>query len=907
MRIYALQCNYQKNPIGIELSNLTFSWSVDFAPEEVVQKSRFLLSDDRLFQNIIFDSKESPDTDLKSYAYSPDLSLQSGKKYYWKIQISNAQGQITESEIASVEGGHPEGAWIGKWIKPPFSRELHPILRKSFHLGSAQFSELQAARLYILGLGLYEAYLNGKKIGEEFLTPYCTDYRYWAQYQTYDVTALLCEGENILDVWLGNGWYKGRFGYLANGQLREYYGDEFSLLADLFIVGESGQQIIATDTSWISLKSPVVISGIYDGEIYDARKEEALRNPTKRDVSPVVLAQEPNFNLSPMVGVPVVAHEQHPLYELIHTPAGEWVLDFGQVVTGWVEFTVDASLDARILLEHGEVLQQGNFYNENLRTADAIFKYISSGKKERVRPHFTFYGFRYVRVTGMSKEDIRRADFVAVSLYSNLEEIGFIETGNAKINRLIENTKWSMKGNFLDVPTDCPQRDERCGWTGDAQIFSASASYHMQTSSFFRKYLKDMLYEQKEKDGAVPYVVPDILTVGREKLAEPPFDMSEDLWGEAGAAVWGDAATIIPWTMYLHSGNVIWLEEQYENMKLWTDFIKQMDEKHCGGKRLWTCGFHFGDWLSLDVAGDVSGMDNREGGTDKHFVASIYYMYSAYLTAQAAKVLGKADDFEYYQKLSDEVRAAILRTYVKGLGELSIRTQTAYVLGIHFHLFDSQEAITEAGRRLHELVAEREMHLATGFVGTAYICSALAQSGFQETAYTLLLNEDYPSWLYEVNLGATTIWERWNSILPDGRISGTGMNSLNHYAYGCIVQWIYEEICGLKISRSGIFAEGQFGVAAQTMLIAPHSDLRLGRASARVSFAAGVYESGWEYFEDGKSICYRFKVPAGCQAKFVADQTLYDIRLNGEVFSSVDLLQDRIFSQGSYVVEASLA
>ena len=882
MKIVNLRVNDQVNPIGIDLKNVTFSWEVREARGTRQACSEFLLAEDEGFSQILFDSGE---TLLSPAAYTPDLSriLEKGKTYYIQVSVTDETGDTAKAQ-AHFEGGKA-GAFAGNWITSPMTAEIHPVFRKKFTLTGEEAA--QRARLYICGLGLYEAYLNGEKIGNQFLTPYFTDYRYRVQYQTYDIAPLLKEGENVLDVWLGEGWYKGRFGYLVGGQLREYYGDEYKLIADIQI----GEKVIGTDETWMCLRSPILTSGIYDGEVYDARRDAAIAAPGYRDIAWAKLTSAPRAQLVPMTGLPAVRRETFPVKEIIHTPVGETVLDFGQEITGWVEFEAEAPLDRRIILQYSEVMQDGCFYNENLRSATAEFRWISDGTRKAARPHFTFFGFRYVKVSGITVDETNRADFTAVAIYSDLEETGRITTANAKINRLIENTKWGEKGNFLDIPTDCPQRDERCGWTGDAQIFANAASYHMRTQSFFRKYLRDMADEQREMGGAVPYVVPDILTIAQEKCAEPPFDVTEDLWGVGGASVWGDSAAIIPWDMYLHSGNLKWLAEQYDNMKQWVDFIISMDENHCGGKRLWTCGFHFGDWLSLDVEASDNDMDNREGGTDKYFVASVFYFYSAQLTAKAARLIGKEEDAAYYEKISAEVRAAVRAKYVTGPGELSIRTQTAYAVAIHLNVFDEEEK-QAAGERLAELLHLWKDHLATGFVGTAYLCDALTETGHADLAYTLLFNEDYPSWLYEVNLGATTVWERWNSLLPDGKISGTGMNSLNHYAYGVIVEWIYRSVCGLQLTE-----ERPAGAA---VVLAPHPDARLGEAQTCVRFAGGTYEAGWKM--DGNRIRYTFTVPFDCELCFKADRPLKDITLNGQ-----QVLEETLavpFRAGSYVIEA---
>ena len=887
MRIGHLRVNDQKNPLGIELSKLVFSWEVTEAAGLHQKHSRLEIAWDPEFSMLVYDSGERI---LPSFGFTPELEdrLEDGAPYYWRVAVTDDTGDHAVSAPASFEGGR-RGSFRGKWITPAFTHEVHPVLKKSFSLAS---TELQSrSRLYICGLGLYEAYLNGERVGDQFLTPYFTDYRYRIQYQTYDVAPLLREGENTLEVWLGEGWYKGRFGYMAGGQLREYYGDSFRLIEDLVI----GDRVIATDEDWQCLRSPVLNSGIYDGETFDIRRLAAIRTPSLREITPVRLAEAPAAPLVPMVGLPVVRRERFAVAEVITTPRGETVLDFGQELTGWVEFTLTEQdrRDQHILLQYGEVLQDGCFYNDNLRTAQAQFQVITDGSRhEAVRPHFTFFGFRYVRVTGMTVTADNAGDFTAVALYSDLEEIGEITTANDKINRLILNTKWGQKGNFLDIPTDCPQRDERCGWTGDAEIFAGAASYHMRTGAFFRKYLRDMADEQREKDGAVPYVVPDVLTVGREKLAEPPYDMSGEDWGEAGASVWGDAATIIPWQLYLHTGSLSRLAEQYDNMKQWTDFIVRMEETHCGGSRLWSCGFHFGDWLSLDAEESDSDMDNREGGTDKTFIASVFYMYAARLTSQAAALIGKQEDAVSYGQRADEVRSAIRAKYLDPVctGGLTIQTQTAYATAIYLGVFEEAE-LPAAGEALVQLVHDRHDHLSTGFVGTAYLCDALTKTGHADVAYTLLFNEDYPSWLYEVNLGATTIWERWNSLLPDGHISGTGMNSLNHYAYGVIVEWIYSAVCGLVLDPTH--------PAGQRVILRPHPDARLGSAEASVRFAVGSYRAGWQL--DGERITYTFTVPFDGCVLFRPDQALSDLTLNGQSVTAEAITGP--FHAGTYTIE----
>ncbi len=904
MKIQALKTNYQVNPIGIDLKNITFSWEVTEAAGSRQKSARFLLSGDKDFKETIFESSEEK---LNSTAYTPNLEgvISPGKTYYWKVEEEDETGDSGESRTATFEGGHPEGEWHAKWITPPFTAELHPVFRKEFKITTDILNKLERARLYICGLGLYEAYLNGKKIGEDFLTPYCTDYRYWIEYQTYDIASYIEEGENRIEVMLGEGWYKGKFGYLNAGQLRDYYGDKFKLIAELDLILSQGKDeakhfYIGTDADWQTVKSPVILSGIYDGEDYDSRIEKEKDDPAQRFyVTGSLVTKQPQGKLSPMTGVHVRHRETFKVKEIITTRTGETVLDFGQEITGFVSFVADAPADTRIILDHGEVLQDGVFYRDNLRSARARFTYVSNGEKKRVRPHFTFFGFRYVKVRGMKVDETNKDDFEAWAIYSDIEETGGIETSDEKLNRLIENTKWSEKDNFVDIPTDCPQRDERCGWTGDAQIFSSAASYHMQTPAFFRKYLKDMELEQREKNGSVPYVVPDVLTVARIKKAEPEFDRAKDEWGEDGASVWGDAATIIPWNMYIHYGNTAWLKEQYSNMKQWVDFIRYMEKNYCGDKRLWTCGFHFGDWLSLDAEGD-----SREGGTDKYFVASVFYMHSARLLSKAAKVLGKKEDEEAYERLFKEIREALRREYLNESGELKYDTQTAYVIGIHLDLFDEEEK-KKAGDHLSRLLKENNDHLSTGFVGTPWLCGALSETGHIDQAFTLLLNEDYPGWLYEVNLGATTIWERWNSLLSDGSISGTGMNSLNHYAYGSVAEWIYADLCGLTLDESH--------PGSKKVILKPCVDQRLDYARAFIHTAAGLYKASWEWDKsrEGDYIKIEFTVPFDAEVEIALPFALEEVVVRDKdkdtvISDGAANINRQIFFKGSFMITGAV-
>src|SRR5690606_35640981 len=506
------------------------------------------------------------------------------------------------SDTAWFETAKMDEAWQAQWITPDFEdNRIHPILYHHFDLPARAV----AARAYICGLGLYHFELNGKKVGDEYFTPYCNAYDQWIQYQTFDITEQLTVGTNLVSVMLGNGWYKGRYG--ANGGAVGFYGDRFALIAEIHITLENGNEmLIVTDPSWKAQPAPVIESDIFDGEFYDARITKVVPSGQAFAVKPI----EINTSLlEARRSLPVCINEEIKPIAVIHTPAGETVLDMGQNMTGWVRFRTNAPEGTHIHLQFGEILQGGNFFRENLRTAKAEYTYIANGTDAVVQPYFTFYGFRYVKVSGWVGE-LNLDDFTGCVVYSRMDTIGEIETSNEKVNQLFKNAMWGQKGNFLDIPTDCPQRDERLGWTGDIQIFSGTACFNMDSAAFLSKYAYDLGKEQQKTGGMVPHIVP----MGN--------------LNKGGSAAWGDVATILPWNLYAFYGDADILAQQFESMKAWVDYIRAIDDAS-GSKRLWTEGVHFGDWLSLDASDPLS----RRGGTPHDFIASAFYCYSARLVA----------------------------------------------------------------------------------------------------------------------------------------------------------------------------------------------------------------------------------------------------------------------------------
>ena len=517
------------------------------------------------------------------------------------------------------------------------------------------------------------------------------------------------------------------------------------------------------------------------------------------------------------------------------------LLDFGETVTGWVEITGAFETGQKVMMQYGEVLQKGRFYRDNLRTAKAEFTYVSKGKGETIRPHFTYYGFRYVKIKGLNPE--KEYKFIAYRIMSDIERTGWVATDHDKVNHLLENTLRSQKCNFLDIPTDCPQRDERMGWTGDAGIFASTACFHMDSGSFFHHYMKNMQAEQEKCNGAIPFFVP------RPKVKKE--EHTNPFYLDSGAAVWGDAATLIPWRLYQFYGDKAMLEEQYPVMKAWVDYEYERTKEN-EIPYLWQNDRQLGDWLALDNGN----INNPIGKTDSGFIASVYHYWSTKMVKEAAESLG-LEESKVYAEREKEIRNAILNYYFPDKKFCLEYTQTACALLLYLKLYPEgeREVITA---KLAELLKKNNGHLNTGFVGTPILCMALSENGQNQLAYDLLLNEDYPGWLHEVNLGATTVWERWNSLEEDGSISGTGMNSLNHYAYGSIAEWIYRYMCGLNPS---------IGEAVK-MTIYPMPDQRLKKAEGSWRSVFGKYVCAWNWKSEQEVVC-NIEVPFNANARFI--------------------------------------
>lgn len=696
--------------------------------------------------------------------------------------------------------------WQAKWIQAGFkedsaTRPAH-YFRKSFTLSR----KVKQAKIYITCHGLYEATLNGKRIGRAYLTPGWTEYKKRLQYQEYDVTSQLQPGNNTLDVVLGDGWYRGNFGF---GGHRNYYGKELALLCQLELTYSNGKkEVIGSDDSWQSTNGPIRYAEINNGETNDARMP--VKNWT------VVRTANYGYNdLIPTEAEPITKHETFKPVKIFTTPKGEKVIDFGQNLVGWVMMKVSGPAGTKITIRHAEVLdKEGNFYTENLRGAKATSTYILNGNgEENFEPHFTYYGFRFIAVDGYPG-DLKPDNFTAVALYADMAPTGTFECSNPLLNQLQHNIQWGQKGNFLDVPTDCPQRDERLGWTGDAQVFSRTAAFNFNVHRFFSKWMKDVALDQRP-DGAATNVVPDVLN------------------GAGGATGWADVTTIIPWNMYLVYGDKDFLERQYPSMKAWVDYMT-----HNSVNDLWNKGRHFGDWLSYRSPND----DGSDAITDKYEIAQCFYAHSTQLLINAAKVLGKTDDARQYEELLKKIKDAYNHEYVTASGRLMSNTQTAYVLALQFDMLPKATRPV-AAKYLADNIQMYNNHLTTGFLGTPYLCHVLSRFGYDDLAYKLLLQDTYPSWLYPVKKGATTIWERWDGIKPDGNFQASSMNSFNHYAYGAIGDWMYRVMAGIDTDPDY--------PGYKKIIIKPHPGGKITYCKASLKTQYGMISVNW-HIEDNK-------------------------------------------------------
>lgn len=731
----------------------------------------------------------------------PFPPMQSRERATVRVRVAAGDTWTEWSEPATVETAllHPTD-WTALFVTPKEIGDVGspaPVVRGELNITGP----VASARLYTTALGLYEARINGQRVGDELLAPGWTTYKKRLCYQTFDVTALLAEGVNTLQATLGNGWYRGQLTWLKR---RDLYGDRLAYLAQLEVAYRDGSvQRFVTDNSWQATESGVLEDDLYDGQTTD------LRAVPDGPWSPVETVERDMSTLVAPQGPPVRRLMTLPAKELITSPSGKSLVDFGQNLVGWVRLSVrGAAAGQEITVRHAEVLENGELGTRPLRSAKATDKYILKGAGEEVlEPAFTFHGFRYAEVEGLEAFALEQLEAVVVG--NDLERTGWFESSSPELDRLHENVVWGMRGNFVSVPTDCPQRDERLGWTGDIQVFTPTASFMFDCAGFLSSWLADLAAEQSP-DGKVPLVVPNVLP------------------GGGGIAVWGDAACVVPWALYERFGDSGILATQWESMRAWVDY----EAAHAGDDLLWDGQFQLGDWLDPTAPPD----NPAAAKADADVIATACFARSAEILSCAAAVLGKTEAAEHYGSLATSVRQAFAENYVTDAGRVLSDAQTVYALAIAWSLLPTERQRAGAGRRLADLVRLRGHRIGTGFAGTPLILDALVQTGHTDTAYRLLLQHDVPSWLYAVSMGATTVWERWDSMLPDGSINPGEMTSFNHYALGAVADFLHRVVAGLAPGEPGY----------RSLVVKPLPGRALSSARARHVTPYGLAEVGWQ-------------------------------------------------------------
>ncbi|MGW4125706.1 family 78 glycoside hydrolase catalytic domain [Nocardia sp. NPDC004711] len=716
--------------------------------------------------------------------------------------------------------------WRAAFVTAPFDLEpggAAPYFRREFELETAPVR----ATLHVTGIGLVEPHLNGARVGDEMLAPGWTSYRHRLQVSSHDVTGLVQAGPNVVGAVVGEGWAVGRIGYERRNH---HYADRPALFLQLDLDYGDHTESLCSGPEFTAATGAVLANGIYDGETYDARLEPAGWSEPGFDATAWQPAAEFEWDAATLVAPiaqPIRRIEELAPVAITTSPSGKTIVDFGQILSGWVRLTVEGTAGATVALRHGELLSDGELDVSTLRTAAATDRYtLRGGGPETWEPRFTFHGFRYAEIDGYPGE-LSADSLRAVVVHSDMPRTGWLETSDARLNQLYSNVAWSMRGNFVGVPTDCPQRDERLGWTGDINAFGPVAAFLYDVRGVLGSWLRDLAVEHREK-GFVPFVVPDVLTA-----PSPP------------TALWGDVAVSLPWTLYREYGDPDILRDSYESM---TAFVRQVAER-LDERGLWSTGFQYGDWLDPDAPEDRP----SEAKTDRHLVAQAYFCKVVKELARTAKVIGKDQDALEFTTLADRVRDAFRREYITPAGRVASETVTAYALAIVFDLLEPDQ-LAVAGERIADLVARSGYRISTGFAGTPHVLPALTDTGQLEAAYSVLMETGCPSFLYPVTMGATTIWERWDAIRPDGTLNPSGMTSLNHYAYGAVADWLHRVVGGLIGEEPGY----------RRMRIAPRPGGGLTHATLRHTTGHGEITVAWRITGDAMRV--EVDIPAGTAA-----------------------------------------
>lgn len=919
-----LQVNFMHNPVGLDEKPI-FSWEIVSSKHAVLQTAYHIFVYDGV--TIVWDSGIVKSFETNNIKYSGN-DLKPSTRYTWKVEIViNHSEKIKSTQKALFETGLLNSGWSGAdWIvydntDGAFEKEKQTDKAVMFRSEFKLDKPIKSAKIYTTSLGIHDLFLNGKRVGHQTengetvydeLKPGWTDVRKSVFYLSYDVTPYLKKGQNAVGAYVSSGWSSGEIAH------NRYKNPDISYKAKLLVEYVDGStKIIVTNTdNWkSSINGALRKADIYAGEDYDARYTNDWTKPDFKaaDWHPVNHNTTVTALITAYVGLPVrirkdlkTIAQQITIYNNIQKNETDFgaviptkqlrkaasftlkkgetaVLDFGQNLVGWTPLTVKGQTGTKIRIRYAEMLNdsgskkrgndgpKGSLYLKNLRKARATVNYIMNGDSqgENYKPAMTWFGFRYAEIT--TDEDVEIKDVYAEVISSVDKEKSTIVTDHPDVNKLFQNTLWGQRGNFISVPMDCPQRNERMGWTADTQVFAKTAMYNSNANQFYQKWMGDVRNSQYE-DGSYPSVAPETFNSG------------------SGASGWADAGIIVPWMVYKMSADITILEQNYESLTKYMNFLEtQKDEKYLynGGTT------KFGDWLAYKE-------------TDKRLISVCYYAYDALLMTEIAKTLGKTADIEKYQTLYQNIKAEFNKRYVTVKGILSENTQTAYLYALKLHLFNSKEGTEIAIQQLVKLLEDNNYKLTTGFLGTAILNQTLSEVGQSDVAYNLLLQRDNPSWLYSIDQGATTIWERWNSYTIQDGFGDASMNSFNHYAYGAVVEWMYAYMSGIKTEGAGF----------RNIIIEPQLDLRkklpkgqkqITEVNGQYASINGIIKSHWKIV--GKKVVYKISIPANTTAQFIVPDSMDNIPTEGEGIKSISKREGKtiiVLGSGAYDFKMNL-
>ncbi|GCE18531.1 glycoside hydrolase family 78 protein [Dictyobacter kobayashii] len=864
-----LRCEYLINPLGIDATPPRLSWQIETtsSTQRAIKQSAYQILVSSTESGLVegkgdlWDSGKILSSQSSQLVYD-GASLTSGQPCWWKVRVWDAQDEVSDFsaparwEMGLLAQADWQAQWIGLQATTPAyeAADVQPIqelpgLQASPYLHTSATLErtVQKARLYVTAKGVYEVHINGQRVGDAYFAPGWTDYHKRIQYQSYDVTTLLHQGENRIGAILGTGWYCGHVGFWIDGKGNNYkhYGTEPRLLLQLQIEYSDGSsQTIVSDDSWRGALGPIVFSDFLAGETYDARHElidwDLPTSITASDWQPVLVEElDPALQLSAQPDQPVRVTESITPQSISEISPGIFIYDMGQNMVGWVRLQVEGPAGTRVQLRFVEMLNpDGTIYTTNLRSSRQTDTYILKGQGQEVfEPHFTFHGFRYVELIGYPGKPTLET-ITGLVAHSDTPPTATFECSNPMVNQLQKNIVWGQRGNFISVPTDCPQRDERLGWMGDAQIFVHTACYNMDVSAFFTKWMRDVV-DAQAADGGFPDVAPRIVV------------------STNGAPAWGDAGIIVPWTIYQMYGDTRILVEHYEAMKRWLDYLQEANPE-----LLWKNKRNndYGDWLS--IAAD----------TPKELLGTAYFGYDALLMSRIARAIGREADAAKYQRLFSAIGEAFTKAYVDEEGHISGGTQTGYVVALQMQLLP-EHLRPLAARQLVREIEKKDGHLSTGFVGVGYLCPVLTNCGYSDVAFQLLNNETFPSWGYSIKHGATTIWERWDGWTTDKGFQNPAMNSFNHYSLGSVGQWLFQYVAGIGADPE------QPGY--QHIQLRPYMGGDLSYVRAEFASIHGKISSAWRI--EGDTLIYEVTIPANTTATVALPASASEQVLEGEL------------------------